>query len=63
VTGADKLSEVEIEEEEYDSIAHLDVIAADGGVPPTPCIEPTFSLCHCKVMKQREHGSWRKLMR
>jgi hypothetical protein len=38
VTGGDKLGEVEIEEDDFDSFAHLDIIAADGGVLPAPSI-------------------------
>jgi hypothetical protein len=49
VTGDHKLGEVEIEEEDFDSIAHLDVIAADGGIPPVPYFEPELSLHHCKT--------------
>jgi hypothetical protein len=60
------LGKVETEEEALDSIAHLDVIAADGGIPPAPNIEPKFSPSPqdwSTVTKQREHGNWRKLRR
>jgi hypothetical protein len=56
VTGADKLSEVEREEEEYDSIAHLDAIAADGGFPLAPYIKPT--IFSPSLQGNEAKGSW-----
>jgi hypothetical protein len=69
VTWGDRLGKVETEEEELDRIAHLDVIAADGGGPPASngakhrarILSVTASWS--TVMKQREHGNWRKLRR